>query len=195
MPAERPFEELLSCLRRGDPEAARQLFQRYARRLTGLAARLPAAVRAKDGPEDVVQSVFRTFFRRQAESRFDLDGWDSLWQLLAAIKVNKCGHRVGRFLAARRDVRREQPAPAGDSCGGAWQPADPAPGPAEALLLQETLQEVLDGLPERERPAVLLRLQGYAVAEIARELRCSERTVLRHLEAVRGRLAERAQAE
>src|SRR5262249_35987505 len=141
-------------------------------------------------------SVFRTFFRRQAEGRFRLDGWDGLWQLLAAITVNKCGHRVERFLAARRDVRREQPAPEGDSSGGGdWQPADPAPTPAEALLLAETMQEMLDTLTERERPAVLLRLQGFAVAEIADQLQCSERTVLRHLEAVRGRLTERAQAE
>jgi hypothetical protein len=37
-------------------------------------------------------------------------------------------------------------------------PTDPAPTPAEALLLAETLREVLDSLSERERLLVLLRL-------------------------------------
>src|SRR5438045_1051278 len=60
MQAEPPFEELMGCLRQGDADAGREVFERYARRLVGLAAsRLPGALRGKLDPEDIVQSVFR----------------------------------------------------------------------------------------------------------------------------------------
>jgi RNA polymerase sigma-70 factor (ECF subfamily) len=195
MQPERPFAELMGCLRQGEPEAGREVFERYARRLVGLAAaRLPGALRGKVDPEDIVQSVFRSFFQRQVEGRFQLESWDRLWSLLTVLAARKCGHRVREFLTDRRDVDRERPA-AGDSTADSWQPVDPAPSPAEALVLQETLQELLARLTERERDVVLLRLEGWTVVEVADRLRCSERTVLRHLEAVRGRLAAQAEAE
>jgi RNA polymerase sigma-70 factor (ECF subfamily) len=193
MAADGPFTHLMSCLQQGHPDAARHIFQRYAQRLVALAAnRLPAAVQTKEAPEDVVQSVFRTFFRRQAEGRFVVDDWDRLWKLLAAITIHKCGHRLERWLADCRDVRREQGPPQGDtSYTDDWRIADPSPTPAEAVLLRETLEEMLQRLSERQRPVVLLRLQGYSIAEIAEQLRCSERTILRHLEAARDQCLHR----
>src|SRR5947209_3513948 len=80
MPDEVPFSQLMAALRRGDGQAARTVFERYARRLIGLAAtRLPDNVRSKVDPEDVVQSAFRSFFQRQADGQFELDDWDGLW--------------------------------------------------------------------------------------------------------------------
>jgi RNA polymerase sigma-70 factor (ECF subfamily) len=192
-----PFEYLMTCLRRGDPQAACEVFDRYAGRLVALAAEhLPRALQAKLGPEDVVQSVFRSFFRRQAAGAYQLEGWEQLWRLLAAITVHKCGHQVEKFLTARRDVRRELPGPLPDSSSDCvTPPIDPAPTPAEALLLAETLREVLDSLTERERHVAVLRLQGLPVAQIAAELRCAERTVARHLDAVRSRLKAQVAAD
>jgi RNA polymerase sigma-70 factor (ECF subfamily) len=195
MGAERPFEELMGCLRLGDADAGREIFERYACRLVRLAAaRLPGALRGKVDPEDIVQSVFRSFFRRQVEGRFQLKNWDRLWSLLTVLAARKCGHRLREFLTDRRDVARECPGP-DDSNASTWQPADPAPSPAEALVLQETVQELLARLTEREKAVVLLRLEGWSVAEIAERLCCSERTVLRYLETVRGRLAAQAETE
>jgi RNA polymerase sigma-70 factor (ECF subfamily) len=75
MPTEVPFKHLMAGLRRGDPEAAREIFDRYACRLVGLAAdRLPRALQAKLDPEDVVQSVFRSFFRRQQAGSYQIHG-------------------------------------------------------------------------------------------------------------------------
>src|SRR5947207_2858035 len=112
MAAEQPFAELMRHLRENDPASAEAVFDRYAQRLVRLAAsRLPVEVRAKDDADDVVQSVFVSFFRRHAAGQFtDLDGWDRLWSLLTVLTVRKCGHRLERFFAARRDVRRERPA-------------------------------------------------------------------------------------
>jgi DNA-directed RNA polymerase specialized sigma24 family protein len=52
-----------------DEQAARENFDRFARRLIGLArTRLDRRIRQKIDPEDVVQSVFRSFFTRHGWS-------------------------------------------------------------------------------------------------------------------------------
>jgi RNA polymerase sigma-70 factor (ECF subfamily) len=186
-----PFADLMERLRGGDEDAARGVFDRFARRLVGLAAsRLPPALSSKLDAEDVVQSVLRSFFLRQADGRFYVDSWDELWTLLTVLTVRKCGHKVGHFRAGRRDFRREtSPAPAADSAPG-WDTVAPDPTPSEAALLTETLQQVLDGLREDQRPIVLLRLQGYLHREISERVGCTERTVERVLKSVRGALED-----
>ena len=48
--------------------------------LIGLArSHLGGVIRQKVDPEDVVQSVFRSFFQRNAQGNWNLDDWDSLW--------------------------------------------------------------------------------------------------------------------
>jgi hypothetical protein len=65
--------------------------ERFASRLIALArAELDSRIRQKVDPEDVLQSVYKSFFRRHAEGEFDLDGWDRLWAVLATITINKC---------------------------------------------------------------------------------------------------------
>ena len=53
--------------------AAGEVHRRCTPRLIALARRrLPAAVRARTGPESVVQSVYRSFFGRAANDEFAL---------------------------------------------------------------------------------------------------------------------------
>ena len=66
--------DLIDRWRDGDEEAARLLFERYSRQLTAVAARhLSKKVGVRVDDQDVVQSVFRTFFRRSAEGQFRID--------------------------------------------------------------------------------------------------------------------------
>ena len=191
MTVERPFASLMDDLRRGDPEAAGEVFHRFAQRLAGLAAsRLPPLARAKLDPEDVAQSVLCSFFRRHGDGEFTPAHWDALWSLLAVLAVRKCGHKLEHLFAAKRDARREivQPDTSTNTSQPGWTAADPAPTPVEAAIFEETLAQVLSGLKERERPVVILRLEGYDIAEIAEQVGCSERTVHRVLESVRERL-------
>jgi RNA polymerase sigma-70 factor (ECF subfamily) len=188
MPPERPFTELMSSLAQGDPRAATLVWERFARRLTALAAdRLPGVLRAKTDPESVVQSVFRSFFARHQCLPFTPGSWDSLWTLLTVLTVRKCGHRVRYFRAARRDVGREQ-ALVEDEATVAARLADPLPTPEEALLLTETLDGLLRGLRPTDRPIVEFRLQGHTIEEVSRLAGCTERTVHRVLAKVRARL-------
>ena len=193
MPPDLPFTQLMVRLRGGAPDAAAAVFDRFARRLVRLAgSRLPQALAAKLDAEDVVQSVFKSFFLRHADDRFTLKNWDALWTVLTVLTVRKCGHKVGHFRAARRDVHREAAAsPASDSAP-AWEAPDPRPRPEEAALLAETLDEVVRGLREDQRPIVLLRLQGFLQREIAEKVGCTERTVERVLGNVRKTLEAKA---
>lgn len=56
-------------------------------------------------PEDVTQSVFRSFFQRQKAGQFTLRDWGALWGLLVTMTIRKCGRRADEFYAARRDKR------------------------------------------------------------------------------------------
>src|SRR5262249_58739563 len=101
------FAALVGRLHTGDPEAAAQVFHRFAERLVGLASsRLARVLRPKAEPEDVVQSVFRSFFARQRQGQFDLRGWDHPWDLLVLVTLRKCCNRAEFFEAARRATRR-----------------------------------------------------------------------------------------
>src|ERR1700682_2620479 len=103
------FDGLMDRLQASDQNAAAKIFHRFANRLIGLArSRLAPQMRQKVDPEDVMQSVMKSFFRRQAKDAFAKGNWDSLWSLLSTIALRKCGHRIEYFQAARRDVRREE---------------------------------------------------------------------------------------
>jgi RNA polymerase sigma-70 factor (ECF subfamily) len=191
MSAEDSFDELMARLRAGDPVAAERIFRQFARRLIALAqSRLGVRVGRKVDPEDVLQSVFRSFFRRQADHAYDLDNWESLWALLAQFTVRKCGHKVAHFHAARRDVRREEnllPLSPEESTV-IWEPLAREPTASEAAVLVETLEQLLAGLEERDRAIVTLSLQGYSVQEIVQQVGRPQRAVYRVLERVKRRL-------
>src|SRR5579884_3402136 len=185
------FPDLMRRLRRGEPDVARQVFHRFARRLIGLArTRLEARIDHKEDPEDVVQSVFRSFFRRQRAGQFDIGGWDSLWSILALITLRKCHNRAAYYHAARRDIDRETALWEG---AGDWGPLDREPTPEEAAVLAETVEVVLRRLEPRDRHILACHLEGCSTEEISARVGRARRTVRRTLERVR-RALERVQA-
>ena len=190
------FHEFLARLRAKDGDAARELFRRFTGQLITLARRrLDGPLRHKVDSEDVVQSTYKSFFRRYDEGDLDFVNWNSLWGLLTLITLRKCADRVAYHRAERRDAAREVSAPP-DSEGGA--PLSEAlgrePTPDEAAVLTETVERLLAGLDADERPIVELSLLGHSTREISEELGVPERTVRRVRERVRHRL-ERAQGE
>jgi RNA polymerase sigma-70 factor (ECF subfamily) len=190
------FPGFLARLRAGDDDAARELFQRFAGQLIALArGRFVAGLRHKVDPEDVVQSAYKSFFRRYGGDNLVVENWNSLWGLLTLITMRKCAERVAYHRAACRDVAREVSAPPGVEDGAPWsEPFGREPTPLEAAELSETVDRLLAGLDEDERPVVELSLQGHSTQEISQRLDCPERTVRRLRERVRSRL-ERMQDE
>jgi RNA polymerase sigma-70 factor (ECF subfamily) len=166
------FDDLLDRLRRGETGAETDLFRLYAGRLIALARRrLDKRTRTKVDAEDVVQSVFRSFFRRHTAGTLAVGDADGLWNLLATITACKCSDRVRFFRRQRRNVQQEAGAePLPDAAGA-------EPTPQEAALLTETLERLMGSLNLRERDILTMHLQGLGKPEIAREVQRSERTV------------------
>lgn len=180
------FHELMARLKAGDDDAATQLFNRFACRLIALArSRLDPRIRQKVDPEDVVLSAFGSFFRRQANDEFDLGGWDSLWGLLSAITLHKCGRQVEHFRAAKRAIRRELSSAEAEAVRAA---VAREPTAAEVAVFHETLEQVMRTVEPRERQVLQLRLQGYTVPEISAEVQFTEFTVEAVLKRIKRRL-------
>lgn len=190
MSSDASFQELMNRLRDGDDEAAARIFHRFASQLIGLARhRLDGMVRQKVDPEDVMQSVFKSFFRRHAEKPFELEGWDSLWSLLTIIALRKCGFRIRHFRTERRDVQLEVALESvGSDSKAGWEAIAREPTPVEAAMLAETVEQLFRGLETDYRRVVELSLQGYTPQEISPEVGLSTRSVYRLLNHVRKKL-------
>jgi RNA polymerase sigma-70 factor (ECF subfamily) len=190
------FIELAERLRAGDQGAATEVFRRFADRLIALArTQLDARIRRKEDPEDIVQSVYRSFFTRQRDGRYDLANWDSVWSLLTVITVRKCLGRTEYYLAQCRTVAGEvEAARRDDRADGLSEAIDREPTPLEAAVLTETIEEMMRGLEDDDRAIIALRLQGYAAPEISAQLGRAERTVRRVWEHAKKRL-QRMQAD
>lgn len=179
------FEQLIRKLKAGDQQAATEIFNQYSCRLISLARRKLGPVALKSDPESVVQSVFCSFFLRQQEGRLEVINWQSLWGLLSTITLRKCGHKVDHWLAARRNISREQsPAAQADESWAAWEAIAREPDAAEAAILNETLEQLQQSLSPRDLQIFQLRLENLDVPEIARRLETSERTIRRALEGI-----------
>jgi RNA polymerase sigma-70 factor (ECF subfamily) len=183
MAASDSFDEVMARLRAGDEAAAREVFERFVRQLVELARhQFDAVLRRKVDPEDVVQSAYKSFFLRYGAGKLEIRDWDNLWALLTVITLRKCLDRVEYHRAERRDVHREAAAPPW------WDAVAREPTPQEAAVLAETVERLLRGLEEGERPIVELSLQGYTTQEISARLGRPERSVRRLRERVKKQL-------
>ena len=145
------FTEMMFRLRKGDQDAAAQIFNRFTRRLVGLArVHLDSRVRQKVDPEDVLQSVYKSFFLRYAQGEVALGGWDGLWGMLALITARKCGRCVRRFHAARRDVDAEIAESGSADDSSEIEAFSDEPSPAEAIMLSEVVEQLLCELGQRD---------------------------------------------
>ncbi len=186
------WRRLIHGLRAGDERVVAEFCDRYGDALQRVAEKhLAPGVRRRVGPEDVVQSVFRTFFRRARVGEFQLADGDALWRLLCAIALTKAREQMRFHLRKKRGLDRETPiGPRPDDSGAAGlDAADPRPTPAEAAEFADFFRQALAGLDEEERQVAELKLQELTNDEVAARLGSSERTVRRILKRVQARLA------
>jgi RNA polymerase sigma-70 factor (ECF subfamily) len=183
------FAEFLTRLHNQDDAAAQEFFGRFTHQLLALALRhIDAKLRHKVDPEDVVQSAYKSFFIRYTDGNLDVVNWNSLWGLLTLITVRKCAERAAYHRAERRDAAREVSPRRGDEAAPWLEPLGREPTPLEAAVLSETVEQLLAGLDEDDRPVLELSLQGYTTREVSERLGRAERTVRLLREGVRHRL-------
>ena len=185
----------ISRLQAGDNLAAQQLWERYFRRLVGLARhKLHGSPRAAADEEDVAQNAFDSFFRGAAEGRFPhLHDRDDLWQLLVAITAHKVLNQLrheGRHKRGGGAVLDEAALAgavhAGAEANGLEQILGREPSPDFVLQVNEESQRLLDQLGDDTLRWVAQRkMEGHSVDEIAIQLGCAPRTVARKLRRIR----------
>ncbi len=173
---------LLVLVRGGDEDAAKALYERYARRVFGLVeSKLGERLRASTETEDVVQSVFKSMFRGVRSGHYDAPPGSTLWNLLAVISVHKLRRRANHQSAQRRDSSRNVSL---DTL------ADQISSDEDSVeFLEICLRETLEILRPVDREILSLRIQGHTVDEISEISGRSRRTVERSLQKSRERLA------
>lgn len=176
---------LLKRLRLGNEDAATQIYLRYAARLHALARAQTSTdlARCVDA-EEMVQSVFGSFFRGAQKGYYDVPVGEELWRLFLVIALNKIRAKGAFHRAAKRDVRLK-------ADGAVLEKYPPAAADDSAAMgfLQVTIDEAMQKLPQEHREMVSLRIEGYRVEEIAARMQRSKRTVERILQEVRTKLA------
>ena len=159
----------------GDTASFEQIVRRYERRVMTLSLRL---LRGADEAQDAAQEVFLRAFKYM--HRLDLGRPIEPW--LMRITVNVCRdfgrrkqrrhHTFSEVPGAETDAKDEKRDPFADV---AWEQQ------------RQMLWRALEGLPEKERMAVILRdVEGFSTAEVAEIQGSSEGTVRSQI--CRGRL-------
>ncbi len=183
---DRSVSEWIEECRRGDEEAAARLWDRYFRRMVGLArTRLQALRRrAVADEEDVALSAFAAFCRAVRAERYpDLKDRDDLWRVLVVFTRRKAGDLIDRETAQKR--------PQAEGESGLERAADRQPTPDVAVEMAEQFQVFLGGVEdERMLEAAVLRMEGHETAEIADRLGVSPPTARRWLALLRAQLEQ-----
>jgi DNA-directed RNA polymerase specialized sigma24 family protein len=180
-------------LKAGDPAAAQKLWERYFRRLVGLARKkLRAAPRRAADEEDVALSAFDSFCRGAEHGRFaQLHDRLDLWQLLVLLTARKASDLAQHERRQKRGggaVIDEAALPVDSSSPEAAleQLEGPEPTPAFAAQVAEEYRQLLERLDSSALRTVAMRkVEGYANEEIAAHVGCSLRTVERRLRLIR----------
>ena len=183
----------LGQLKAGDHSAARLLWQRYFRRLMGLARlKLSNSARRSADEEDVALAAFARFCRRAEQGRLpQVRDREGLWRLLVMLTVRMAIDHV------RREGRQKRGGLAAgeiDPAAFAFSPeaarpeniASRQPTPEFVVQVAEECDRLLEALGDDELKSIAVwKAEGYTNEEIAVELGCVLRTVERKVQAIR----------
>ncbi len=178
--------DLLKRVHAGEREAAGEIYSRYAERLMQLTAKQSSSKLAgRVEADDIVQSVFRTFFRRASGGYYRLPDGDELWKLFLVISLNKIRKKSIFLHADKRDISKTEQL--------SDQPMEAAKTSEDILRL--TIDELIDELPAEQRGAIRDRIGGFEIAEISERNEISKRTTERILQNFRTRLQRELEAK
>jgi DNA-directed RNA polymerase specialized sigma24 family protein len=175
--------EWVGQIKNGDEDAAQKLWERYFRRLVGLARkRLPGNARGDADEQDVALNALASVFRAFEEGRFhQLNDRDGLWRLLVTVTVRKAewqrrhatGLKRGGGAAPAREVVLEDV-------------VDGEPTPEDAAEVADECRRLLSRLRDPDLEGVARdKMEGYTNAEIAARRHCALRAIERRIKLIR----------
>src|SRR5437588_5015184 len=177
MSAEGSVTHWIGQLKAGDQAAAQAVWERFFRRLVGLARKkLHGTPRRARDEEDLALSVFDSVFRGAAQGRFpQLQDRNDLWQLLVAVTA----HKVIDLLRHERRQKRgggavQEESAVSEASSSAGQGStierliDPEATPEFAAQMAEECRRLLASLPDAQlRCVAQWKMEGFTTDEIA----------------------------
>ena len=171
----------------GQSHAANQLWQHYFDRLVQtVRQQLLGQNRAISDEEDIVLSVFNSFYAAAQQGRFpELSDRNGLWGLLLSMAARKGIDKRRRDQRQRRggthrvQSLHETPETLIETIGN-------EPSPEMVLMMQESMERFFSHLGVGQlREVAVAKLEGHSNAAIAKRFECSERTIERRLHLIR----------
>ncbi|TWT80362.1 RNA polymerase sigma factor [Planctomycetes bacterium CA13] len=184
----------IHLVKAGDSTAANRIWQHYFDRLVRcVRGRIYGQNRAVSDEEDIVLSVFDSFYNAAEKGRFpDLADRDDLWRLLLRMAARKAVDKQRHDLRQRRggNVRLHSLDHADDDGavedGRVIEAIGDEPSPEMVLMMQESVEQFFSHLGVGQlRDLAVAKLEGYSNAELAKRFGCSERTIERRLHLIR----------
>ena len=179
----------IDLVKSGDSVAANRIWHHYFDRLVrAVRARMAGQNRAISDEEDIVLSVFDSFYIAAEKGRFpDLSDRDDLWQLLMRMAARKVVDKRRHDQRQRRggNVSLHSLDHAVDDERTIEAIGD-EPSPEMVIMMQESMEQLFSHLGVGQlRDLAGAKLEGYTNAEIAKRFGCSERTIERRLNLIR----------
>lgn len=185
MPTSPEEQALIDLWRQGDQDAARRIVERYCDRMLLLARRrISERLASRVDPDDILQSVFRTFFRRVKEGQFVFEEQDDLCKLLMRITLHKTLRQVAFHRAAKRDPGQEV-GQGEHHRERLLAVLDREPTAEATVAFLDQMEHFLGKLDGETRRIIEMRVEGHSNEEIAKELGIYDRKIRRAVERVR----------
>lgn len=198
--------ELLARLKNGDESAAGEILERYESQVRLVVRRcLPRVLRSRFDSQDIMQSVWRSFFQRlRGEPVEDDHGLtdpppgdpslvfgdsSQLFAFLSRMAKNKVIDQYRRETAQKTDIHRDRAMHS--DIGVEMDPPDGSESPEDLVEAADELSHWRSLVPQNRQILIDLKAGGMSSKEIGDKLGISERTVQRVLEDLRVRLERR----
>ncbi len=187
-PDDKQISDWVELWKLGDQDAAQELFDLYAEKLARLAnANLENRLQRRVSGDDIVQSVFHSFFQRTANDKIKVEDARSLWNLLVTMTLAKTRSAGRHHRALKRTVESEAHA---ESLDWMREGLSRGPSPLEAAVFMESVEQITADLSPKHQEILSLRMLGHTHVEIAEQTALSRQTVYRVMQLVEKRILD-----
>ena len=178
------FRTLLAQAKAGSQDAASTLVQIYGPQIRTIVRRqMTPRLRPFYDSEDFVQSVWASFIRIWP-GLTKVGSPDQLMALLTTIAQARITDEARRRTKTIKHSRHREIAIESKEAQEDFALADGGPTPSAFAIARETWDQLIDGVPDRDREILRQRCRGATYTEIAKQIGIHEQTVRRAIEKI-----------
>jgi RNA polymerase sigma factor (sigma-70 family) len=182
--SENEFERLMAGVRAGDPQAGRELFERYGKHIQMVVRRrLHQNLRSQFDSLDFAQEAWASFFDIPPD-RYTFQTPEELVAFLTRLVQNKMADAYRRRFPGGKGAARALP----PSTVEVEDQPDVEGTPSQFAMAKETWERFLEDKPPQVRQAMEMLRAGYSRQEIAQSLGIHPKMIQRLLQKLDDRL-------